>query len=89
MIEPVPSFMWSWPSWLVEGIGGLLGGAAMGALFRAVFRPRLWWLWAAVTATLLSLGYEGLLDPNHWSLADVLLREPWLVLAAWFVSRET
>lgn len=62
----VPHFMWSWPSWSVE----LIGGAVLVGLFAWV-RPRLARVACAVT---LSVVYEKAIDPNGWSWADVGLR---------------
>jgi hypothetical protein len=51
---------WSaWPSWAVELSGGLLLGLVCGG----------------VPGTLVSLGYELLVDHNGWSWADAAQRQ--------------
>lgn len=62
----VPHFMWSWPSWLVETIGG----AVLAGLFCWV-HPR---AARVACALILSVVYEKGIDPNGWSWSDVLLR---------------
>lgn len=62
----VPHFMWSWPSWAVE----FIGGAVLAGLF-SWLNPRATRIAAAI---LLSVVYEKAIDLNGWSSADVLLR---------------
>lgn len=69
-------FWWSWPSWLVEAISGVL-------LFAAVFAPArlllpasnaLLVVVASAIALELSLGYELIVDPNGWEKRDLIPR---------------
>ena len=79
----VPHFMWSWPSWVVE----LIGGGVLAGLFCWV-HPRA----ARIAAALLLSGiYEKAIDPNGWSWADVGLRCVGLALvegARWALARK-
>lgn len=78
-----PPFWWTWPSWVVELLGGILLGGAAGAL-----TP--WW-WARLVLAALGCGvYERWVDPNrgkptHEPVDDILERLPGIALAfaAW------
>lgn len=77
----VPHFMWAWPSWVVE----LIGGAVLVGLFAWV-GPRASRIAAELT---LSLIYEKAIDPHGWSWADVALRGVGILLVEglWWVLR--
>lgn len=60
----VPRFMWSWPSWVVEFLSGLI----TASLTQPFARPP---LACFVIAMGLSLFYERVLDPNGFDWNDV------------------
>jgi hypothetical protein len=62
-----PRFMWSWPSWIVELLSGLI---LVGGIALAVALCRYWW-GILVVATVLSALYENYVDANGWDLDDI------------------
>ena len=71
---PIPRFLWSWPSWLVE----LLSGGCCVAIAYALTTNLVYTL---IVATLLSLVYEAYLDANGLEWKDIRQRQIGIVLA--------
>jgi hypothetical protein len=69
-----PHFWYSWPSWIVELISGLVLAAAVAGWDSVLQR--------VVVGTILSVLYEVFVDPNGWSLKDVAQRQVGLLAGA-------
>lgn len=74
-------FWYSWPSLVTELLSGMLCASAAQLLPGVA--------WQLTVATIMSVGYEGLLDRNGWSWTDVGQRSLGIVvgLLLWSVMR--
>lgn len=69
MTAPTGKFYYSWPSWLTELISGIIA-----VILIWIAGPESFWRFA-LSVHLVSVVYELFIDPNGWSIDDVVQRE--------------